>query len=203
MNTKIMFSILLCTCLLTACSVAPGIESATLVISTGAESQTMMPATAIPTQSATVQGDASLAEPLKITVKPPNVPVGPEQTPSVSPATGWQAYTNAALGMVVDYPTDWSASASGARVTFSSPQGGNILLQVGNNAPSPVGQDCTTLINSYGQVGDICFDKAAVQYIAIFKKTAGKAKTWLTLSTVSQDRPTVFFQMYDTLRPAP
>ena len=203
MNTKILFSTLLCTTLLVACSLTPGVESATQMASPGEEWETLMPSATRPTQTAILQGDASLSEPLKIKVRPPNVPIGPEQGTSAPPAAGWRAYTSSVLGVVVDYPADWSVATSGERVIFTSPQGSTIFLQAGNTAPSPTGVDCTRLTNSYGQNGEICLDTAAFSYSAAFKKSAGDSTNWLTLSTVSQERPTVFFQMFDTLRPAP
>jgi hypothetical protein len=139
------------------------------------------------------------------------IPIGPVQgtpefpVPTLGPLQGWKTFTSAALGVAVDYPMDWAVTENNPGVSFTSPQGSTILLKVGNSnsSSSTTGQDCTTLINAYGQTGEICFDAAAFRYSAVFKKPAGESTTWLTLSVMSREQPDVFLQMVDSLRPVP
>jgi hypothetical protein len=100
---------------------------------------------------------------------------------------------------------DWAVTENNPGVSFTSPQGSTILLKVGNSnsSSSTPGQDCATLINAYGQTGEVCFDAATFSYSAVFKKTAGESTAWLTLSVMSREKPDVFLQMVDSLRPVP
>jgi hypothetical protein len=208
-NTRILLCMLFCTALLAACSAPPDGKNVSQAASPAETITTAMPAAGptntagaqdSPSQNTSPQGDSPLAQPLKITVAPPKAPV--ESGPG-APAAGWQTYTSAALGVALDYPADWSAAESGSGVTFTSPQGSTILLQAAKDAPAPAGQDCSALTNSHGQTADICHDTAASSYQATFQKITASATDGVILSTVSQDRPAVFLQMFDTLRPAP
>ena len=118
---------------------------------------------------------------------------------------GWQTYTSTALGVAVDYPKDWPVAENGAGASFTSPQGGTIVLEGEQSrpTPSPTGQDCANLINAYGQVAETCFDAAASRYSALFKMPAGAPTAWVVLSTISAEKPVVYLQMFDSLRPLP
>jgi hypothetical protein len=141
------------------------------------------------------------SEPMAITVRPPMFPIGSDSTP----LPGWQTFTSTAQGVAVNYPLDWSVTENNDGTIFKSPQGLTILLQADNNNAdsSSAGQDCTTLINTYGQACDLCFDAAIYSYRAIFKRPVGQSIQWLVLSTISQEKPTVFFQMFNSLHFTP
>jgi hypothetical protein len=153
----------------------------------------------------------SQQEPRVVTVRPPMIPIGPIQgtpglpVPTLGPLPGWQTFSSTALGVAVDYPMDWSISENDAGATFTSQQNITILLKMDKSltTSSQTGQDCTTLINSYGQSGDLCFEAATFTYRAIFKKPSDASVGWLSLSIISQEKPTVFLQMFDSLRPVP
>lgn len=163
------------------------------------------------TQTPTPAGSTALSEPQVIKVRPPMIPIGPVQgtpglpAPALGPHQGWQTFTSTALGTAVDYPVDWSVAENGAGAKFGSPQGDIILLEREQSNPNSVttGQACTILTNSYGQTADICFDAATFTYRAVFKKPADASTAWLALSTISREKPTIFLQMFDTLRSVP
>ena len=150
------------------------------------------------TGSGSSQSAPPVNRPLVITVRPPMLPVAPVQG---APASGWRTFTSAGLQVALDYPADWSVTEQAGGAVFTSPQGLKILLQADQSTASspPAGQSCSTLINSHGQTGQICLEAAASRYSATFE-ISGTEK--LTLSVVSHDKPGVFFQMFDTLRPA-
>jgi hypothetical protein len=146
------------------------------------------------------------AAPMIVTVKPPILPVAPLAGAS-TPMPGWQTFQSAALRVAVDYPVDWTTKEQTAGVTFTSPDGATILLQLernmqiaGSSSSAQTGSDCTTVTNSYGVTAALCFDKAASRYTALVQQPGDATAIWLRLSTVSQQRPAVFFQMFDTLR---
>lgn len=201
--------VVLLAALLAGCSAAPSMEKATQTASPGGN-RPIASATKSPTAEATMQETTSASKPMIIKVKPPMIPIGPVQgtpafpVPSLGPLPGWQTFTSAALKAAVDYPMDWVVTENNpGSASFTSPQGSTILLKAGNSNSSTTGQDCTTLINAYGQTGEICFDAAAFRYSAVFKKTAGQSTAWLTLSVISREEPAVFLQMVDSLRPGP
>ncbi len=150
-------------------------------------------------------------EPKVITVGPPNVPIAPIQgtpgfpLPTASPLAGWQTFISATLGAAIDYPMNWSVIENDTGVKFTASQGQLILLQAdqGSGSASTAGQECSTLINTYGQSADVCHDTATASYRAVFKKSADASKPVLVLSTTSQETPTVFLQMLDSFRFTP
>ena len=186
--------------LLAGCSAAPSLGTGTPAASRGVDH---------PTVVATMPSATSTAETPKsggIKVNPPKLPVGPVPGgPAPTPAPGWQAYTSPAVGVAVDYPTDWAVVENGAGASFTSPQGITIVL-AGDQArptPSPAGLDCSTVINANGQAAEMCFDAAASRYSALFKMPDGAPTAWVVLSTISKEKPVVYLQMFDSLRPLP
>jgi hypothetical protein len=173
--------------------------------------------TAITPNGATEEATTSSA-PLAVTVRPPAIFFGPVQsTPPgfvVSTSTpiaheGWETFSSPALGIAVDYPSDWSVSQQTDRVTFTSPQGSVILLQIvtvnGNNDQVTDGnQDCTTLINSYGLTADVCSDITTSTYSAKFKLESTDGSTrWLTLSTINHEALDTYKVMLSSARRIP
>lgn len=136
-------------------------------------------------------------QPLAVTVRPPLLPV----TTAVGPVAGWQTFSDAALQVAVDYPPDWSVLRQADGVLFSSPQGDETVLLQADQASEitpAAGQDCANVTNAYGQPAAVCFEAATFRYSAVFPETgAGR----LRLSTVSRERPAVYYQMFDSLRP--
>jgi len=207
---KYVLTIFLFAGLLAGCSAASSMENSAQEASP-LGNRDIVSETKVPTVETTIKDATSVSEPMLITVRPPMIPIGPVQgtpafpMPTSTPLQGWQTFTSTALGVAVDYPMDWSVIENDAGVKFTSSKGQLILLQVDQSygSPSITGQDCATLINSYGQAGDLCFDAATSAYRAVFKKPAGESTPGLTLSTISQEKPTIFLQMFDSLRFAP
>jgi hypothetical protein len=197
---KHLLTIFLIAGLLVGCSAASSLENVTLAAESGGK-QASVVATKVPTLEATMENSASGSQPRAVTARPPRMPIAPASTP----LQGWQTFRSSALGVAVNYPLDWSVSENDAGVKFTSPQNLVILLQAVTSAgnPSINVQNCATLINSYGQTGTICLDAADFTYRAIFKKPSDGSNTWVILSVVSQVKPTVFYQMFDSVRFAP
>jgi hypothetical protein len=103
--------------------------------------------------------------------------------------------------VALDYPQDWVVTENGAGVSFTPPQGSPIVLEGAQS--SPAGQDCPTVINAYGQAGTVCLDAATSRYTAEFKLPPGAPTAWVILTVISQEKPAVFLQMFNTLRPLP
>jgi hypothetical protein len=59
------------------------------------------------------------------------------------------------------------------------------------------------VINTNGRTAETCFDAAASRYSALFKMPAGAPTAWVVLSTISKEKPVVYLQMFDSLRPLP
>jgi hypothetical protein len=194
---KICFSLILLAALLAGCAAAANVETATPA-ATPVGNRPSVIATGTPTVEAATPAVTSVSKPGGIKVNPPKIPIGGFQR---TPASGWGTFTSTTLRVAVDYPTDWSVAENGAEVRFTSPQGSIILLE--SNESNPNLQDCPTVINAYGQAGDICFDAATSRYRAVFKAPAGAPTAWVVLSTISAGKPVVYLQMFDTLRVLP
>jgi hypothetical protein len=201
---KIGFILFVVAALLAGCSAAPGLKTATPAASPGIDHPTLT-ATGVPGVGATMPAATATAEAVKaggIKVNPPKLPVEP--VPGTLPA-GWQTYTSLALGLAVAYPADWTVTENGAGASFTSPQGVTIALEGGQVRPtaSPAGLDCSDVINTNGRTAETCFDAAASRYSALFKMPAGAPTAWVVLSTISKEKPVVYLQMFDSLRPLP
>lgn len=207
---KYLLTMFLFAGLLAGCSAAPALENATQAVST-VGNHASASTTNIPAAEATKMDTTEGPKPNAITVRPPNVPVAPIQgtpgfpLPTASPLAGWQMFTSATLGVAVDYPMGWSVTENNTGVTFTASQGQPILLQVdqGSGSASTSGQECSTVINTYGQPADVCHDAATASYRAVFKNSADASKPALILSTTSQATPTVFLHMLDSFRFTP
>jgi hypothetical protein len=207
---KYLLTMLLFAGLLAGCSAASSLETATQAAPPGGIDGSVN-ATKGSAVETTMNDATSVSKPMVITVRPPMIPIAPVQgtpafpVPTSTPLEGWQTFTSTALGVAVDYPVDWSVNENDEGAIFTSPQGLTILLQVekSNRNPSATGQDCSTLINDFGQTGDICFDAATFSYSAVFKKPADESTPWLTLSVISREKPVVFYQMFSSLRSVP
>jgi len=195
--------------LLASCSAASSTENVTQEASP-VRNGDIASATRVPTSEAPTKDTTSVSNPMAITVNPPKIPIGPVQGTPAFPVNsglpeGWKTFTSQSLGVAVDYPPDWSVNETDTGVQFSSSQGQVIQLQMeqSNDNAASSAQDCATLINSYGQAGNLCFEAATHAYQAVFKKTTDESTPGLILSTISQEKPTVFFQMFTSLRFTP
>lgn len=159
--------------------------------------------TRIPEVAATEES-TSKSNPMAITVRPPMVPIS-----TVLPLKGWQTFTSAALGVTVDYPSDWSATEQTEGITFMSPEGKTIQLQTITTSSDKAGsgnnnQQCApTLINSYGLSIDACVDTSTHMYSAKFnlQSSSSSAQQWFLLTT-RKDTLEVYLRMLNLLRPA-
>jgi hypothetical protein len=163
--------------------------------------------------TATTQGASSQSLPLSVTVRPPAVPIGPVPgtpvpgilTPMPVTLPGWQTFTSPSLGVAVDYPADWAAAGQTDGATFTSAQGGTIQLQAGQaGVKQNSGKlECTTLINTYGQSGNVCVDAGSQRYSASFVlKSNSGSNQLVTLSTTGTAALEVYKSMLNTVRPA-
>ena len=142
--------------------------------------------------------DASSSQPLSVTANPPRVQYG--STPG-APA-GWQTFTSQALGLVVDFPADWTASEEAAGVQFRSPQGATISL-AGENPyqANSAGFQCSNLLTPSGMNVQACGDPVANRYYAALQWTTadGSSRT-ATLSTRNSAALEVYRSMLASLR---
>ena len=197
---KLLISILL-GAFLTGCGAVANVENVKKAPATGNQGNPQPAIKSPMSETASPQPAGPGSKGLVITVRPPMVPIAPVS--GSGPAQGWQTFTSTALGVAVDYPSSWSAVEQADGVLFTSPGGATIRLQKDSSSNPPAeGQDCSTLINTYGQTGRLCVDTARSHYSAVFQKAGAGSTAWLSLSTVSSEKPTVFYQMFDSLRPA-
>lgn len=161
-------------------------------------------------EAVTNEADSSLPV---MTVDSPPILLTPIQgnatTPSApnSPSSeNWQTFTSTALGVAVDYPLDWSVAEETDGGTFTSPQGGTILLKVvktdsENNETRIGNQYCTSRTNQYDLTADICVDHASFIYTAKFTLQLADGSTrWLTLTTRNRTMGQVFEGMFNSVR---
>jgi hypothetical protein len=118
------------------------------------------------------------------------------------------------LQVALDYPPDWSVREQAAGVTFTSPQGVEILLapvDTGGIAPQDYLDEtllpnmrCTSDTNAHGVAVRICLDTISFSYTAsLTLKASGGAGRLLSLSTRARANPQVFNTMTASARPAP
>ncbi len=164
-------------------------------------------------QTAATPAASSQSLPLSVTVRPPAVLFGPPQgtpvpgipTPTPFMPAGWRTFTSSSLGVSVDYPADWAAAGQTDGATFTSAQGGTIQLQAGQaGVQQNSGKlECTTLINTYGQSGNVCVDAGSQRYSASFVlKSNSGSNQLVTLSTTGTAALEVYKSMLNTVRPA-
>jgi hypothetical protein len=140
--------------------------------------------------------------PMAITANPPMVPVL-----TAEPIKGWQTFTSTAWGIAVDYPADWSVVEQADAITFNSPQGKKIGMQIltleGGNWVSK-DQQCATLLNNHGVSIDTCFEEGTSTYSAKFGLPSGSGSPGqLLLFTNGRDALYTYLKMLDSLRPLP
>jgi hypothetical protein len=149
-----------------------------------------------------------------MTVQPPRVPIEPIQgtqlPPGVTPPPallqGWQTFSSTSLGVTVAYPPNWSASERAEGVTFTSPEGMTVQLQLvsagSEQGPSTASQACNLLVNANGVSVEVCGGGATPFYQANFHvlKTDGSVET-LQLSTSDPRALDVYRAMLNSLQP--
>jgi hypothetical protein len=223
---RYLFLIIFLTCILAGCSSistpqfsqiptlsaeAPGGGSTIMTppsqaIPTKASPAQSSPAQPSPTQPAQAQPSASKtpasteppgSQPGAITVNPPKLPV--EQ--ATTPLAGWQTYTSPAMGVTLDYPTDWSLVEQNGSIIFTSPQGAEIVLQEVNTSevPDNNNQQCTIIINAYGLSINTCYDATNGVYSAYMQPKTGSAQQ-IMIKTTSVAALPVYTQMLSSLR---
>lgn len=130
----------------------------------------------------------------------------PPFTPNPASSQNWQTFTSSALGVEVDFPLDWSVAEEKDGATFTSPQGGTILLKMvksnrENNETRIGNQYCRSQTNSYGLTADICVDHASFNYTAEFTLPLTDGSTaWLTLTTKTRTTGDVFEGLFNSVR---
>ena len=130
---------------------------------------------------------------------------------------GWKTFTSTKLHVALEYPPDWTASENAIGITFTGPQGAEILLSpVNTGGLSPesylaqnsdlANTRCTTNTNPDGITARVCFDTIAFSYSAdIIAKAAGSPSELLALSTSARkgEDANVFYAMLASIKPVP
>jgi hypothetical protein len=184
---------------------AVGLSGCSAMIPLGQAAISTAPELGVPT------GTTSGSAPLVVTVRPPSIYLGPGTPPANSAPTplpnlpqGWQTFTSPSLGVSLEYPADWFVDQQANGITFRSPQGMTIFLQldsVNNDQMTDKNQDCTTLINTYGLSSKVCVDASAATYGASFDLmgTDGTIRR-IVLSTQDKQALDVYQGMLNSLR---
>ena len=158
----------------------------------------------------TNQSDSSLS--IMTPNAPPIVltPIQGEETtasPSNSLATeNWQTFTSSALGVSLEYPSDWSAAEEADRVLFTSPAGATIQMKADtssiNNDELKIGNHyCTSRTNEQNLTAEVCANTTSFLYTAKFTlQKANDSTEWLTLSTKARAAGEVFERMFNSVR---
>lgn len=147
----------------------------------------------------TVDSPPILLTPIQGNATTPSAPNSPS-------SENWQTFTSTALGVAVDYPLDWSVAEETDGGTFTSPQGGTILLKVAktdseNNETRIGNQYCTSRTNQYDLTADICVDNSSFIYTAKFTLQLADGSTrWLMLTTKTRATGNVFEAMFNSVR---
>ena len=166
------------------------------------------------TEDANSGGTTSPSPSTVMTVNPTPIILTPIQGNTVNPpptapslvTTGWQTYTNAALDISVDYPSEWSIAEQPDGAVFTSPQGTTISLKesktdVNSNEFKIGNQHCTSRTNAHNLTATICADTISINYSATFNlKAADGSVQWLVLSTTTRETASVFETMFNTVR---
>jgi hypothetical protein len=162
------------------------------------------------TEAAPNEADSSLpvmtADSPPILLTPIQGDTTPPSTPDLASAQDWQTFTSSALGIALDYPSDWSVSEEVDGVLFTSPQGATILLNVvetdSENDETRIGnQRCTSRTNLYGLTADICVGNSSFTYTAtITLQLADGSTQGLSLSTKTRTTGDVFEEMFNSVR---
>jgi hypothetical protein len=161
---------------------------------------------------ATNEADSSSPD-IVMTVNSPAIQLTPIQgntstssTPVPLSTENWQTHKIAALGIAVDYPTDWSIAEQSDGAIFTSPVNTTILLkQESTNQDSNeirIGNTrCTSRMNSNNLTAEVCVDTASFTYTAKFTLPFADGSTrWLTLTTKTRTTGDVFEAMFNSVR---
>lgn len=156
-------------------------------------------------QIAGAEKTISSAMPLSLTSGPPRLLLVPSNGTPVSststPSSGWKTFISAARQVAVDYPSDWSATEQINGVTFASPSGAVITMQISTASVANAGnQQCTTLITAYGQTANLCLEAGLYSAGFNLQLADGSIKS-LMVSTTNSNVLNVYKGMVNSLRP--
>jgi len=209
---KTIFTFLLAT-LLVGCAAAASMQNATLAAAQ-AGNRDIVSETSTPVMEAGVKNTTSASKPMKVTVKPPRIPIGPgkgtpglSMTTSIAPA-GWLTYTRATLEVVVPYPADWLVTEQVDGATFTSPQGDMIqLTEVQNESAGAQSEkkdlQCATIINSSGLAAETCVATEPLIYSAKFTLTSNDGSPrQVIVSTIGAGALDIYKTMINLLHSA-
>jgi hypothetical protein len=120
---------------------------------------------------------------------------------------GWTRYVSRALSLSLEHPSDWTVKEDDSAITFVSPKGGAILLEVGGPAePSPDEPEiphrrCSFRTNAHGLTARVCLDTLSMTWYAVFLlESPGQKTTQLTLTTRGKGLTQFFHHMVDSLQ---
>jgi hypothetical protein len=127
-------------------------------------------------------------------------------TPDSLSTENWQTFTSSALGVSLEYPSDWSAMEEADGVLFTSPSGTTIQMKADlssakNNELKIGNQYCTSRTNAHQLTAEICADTISLNYMAKFSLPKADGSTrWLTLSTKTRATGEVFEAMFNSVQ---
>jgi len=120
---------------------------------------------------------------------------------------GWTRYVSRALPVSLEYPSDWTLKEEDSAISFLSPKGGAILLEVDGPAErSPEESDlpnqrCSLRTNPHGVRARVCLDTLSMTWYAIFSLESRDGRSrQLTLATRGKGVAQVFDHMVDSLQ---
>lgn len=193
--------------------VAPtGTPAITLTVAPRVVAPTPLPSeTPQPTASSNSSSSLPAAS---LSASPTSGPPKVTPSPTVPKSGEGKTYINSQWQIALDYPPDWSVLEQAARVTFTSPQGIEILLaavETGGLAPQDYLDEtllpntrCTSGTNAHGVAVRNCFDTISFSYTAFLTlKPASGTERLLSLSTRARANLQVFNTMTASARPAP
>jgi hypothetical protein len=127
-------------------------------------------------------------------------------TPDSLSTENWQTFTSSALGVSLEYPSDWSVVEEADGVVFASPSGTTIQMKadsssVNNNEIKIGNQYCTSRTNAHQLTAEVCADMISFIYTAKFTLPNANGSTRrLTLSTTSRSNGEVFEAMFNSVQ---
>jgi hypothetical protein len=118
----------------------------------------------------------------------------------------WQTFTSSALGVSLEYPSDWSAVEEADSVIFTSPSGTTIQMKADTSSMNKdefkIGNRyCASRTNEHDLTAEVCADTISFIYTAKFTLQKADGSTqWLTLSTKTRATGEIFEAMFNSVQ---
>ena len=118
----------------------------------------------------------------------------------------WRTFTSSALGVSLEYPSDWLVMEEADGAIFTSPSGGIIQMKADTSSMNKDeiktgNQYCTSRTNEHNLTAEVCADRISFIYTAKFTLQKADGSTqWLTLSTKSRATGEVFEAIFNSVQ---